>query len=271
MATGISLKPEDAIQGGLLQDVTVEITTARFEQWDYNGKVQPVPSLHLGMKDTESGEVYDQYWSSGSGKDYVPSEDGKNLIPTGSQTGLRKSSNCYLLMESVVSSGFPVDKLGNDISVLEGMVAYMVRVPAPEHKGLEKKTREDGKVFEQTVMVVGKIIKLPWEAAKPAGAPGKGAGAAKPGAGKSAATPAAPSTPAAEGAGDVAALATETIFGVVAASGPIKKANLPTTVYKALAGNPLQNKVMAMVGKPGFLEGIEGLAVVDGMVQFAAE
>ena len=270
MSSPISLKPSEATAGGLVSDITAEVVESKFASWDYNGtQPEPVPAMKWGMKDVDSGEEHEQYWSVGAAKDWVPSADGKSLIPTGSQTSLKKGSNGVMVLESIVNSGFPEDKIGTDISVFQGMVCHMVRIPAPVRGGLAKKPRADGKDYEATVLVVDRIDKFPWEAKKPAGAPGKPVTGQKPAGGQAAGKPAAGGT-AAPADEDVVALATETIIGVVMEAGaPVPKANLLTAVYKRLAGNALQQKVVACVGKPGFVESIEMLAVADGLVQVA--
>ena len=271
---GVSFNPNDAVQGGLLNDVNVVVLTSRVEMFDYGGTQQDaVPALHWQLKDVETEEVYDQYWSVGAAKDWVPSEDGKELLPVGGQTALKKSSNVMVMLEYLLSSGFPADKLGDDVSVLEGLQCHMIRIPAPKRSGLpeKQKTGDDGKAFEKTVLVVDRIDKFPWEKAAPKGKP---AGAATPpgapktagkggAAGKAAPAPTtqAPNT-------DLAELVQTTLAMILGENnGGMAKANLPTAVYKALIGNPLQNKAVALVSKPGSLEEL-GFVVVDGVVGF---
>lgn len=270
----ISLKPSEAVQGGLIDDAIVEVVESRFKMWDYNGSIpDPTPAIYWKMKKDDGDEV-EQYWSVGSPKDFVPSEDGKNLVAVSSATAIKKGSNGYIMLERVVSAGFPEDKIVNDISVFEGTMGHVSQIPAPERKGLPKResSRPDGREFPKTVLVMDRIDKFPWEAAKPKGAPAtKQSAAATPGPKQSSPGSASTSTPAAVVADDeVRSEASMAVMGVIAEKGPTPRANLPGAVFKALIGKPLQQKVVKAIGTPGFLESLEGIAVVDGVVQFPA-
>jgi hypothetical protein len=247
--------------------VEVEVKESRFALWDYNGTIpQAAPALCWKMT-KEDNEEFEQYWSIGNSKDWVPSEDGKTLIPVGSATSLKTNSNGMMLLKSVVDSGFPEDKLGEDVSIFAGMICHVVRVPAPKRSGLEKRERADGKEYEQTVLVVDRIDKFPWEKPKATGA-SKAAGAtgvAKAAKQATATAKAGTSAP----AEDVLALATETVLEIlVEAGGSVAKTTLPTATFRKLMGNSLQQKVVALVSKPDFLGNIEGTTFADGTLSF---
>jgi hypothetical protein len=155
---GVSLKPCDAVEGGgLLDDVDVKITESRFAMFDYGGKAQPVPAIMWKLDAMDGGEPVTQYWSIGKSLDWMPSDDGKELMPIGRATQLVSSSNGMLLLSSLVNAGLPESKLGADISVLDGMECHVNRVAAPVRKGLANQKEN------QTILVVTKIHKLPWE------------------------------------------------------------------------------------------------------------
>ena len=157
-----SLRPSEMSEGGgLLSDVDVVWKTPRFEMFDYEGKSpQPVPALMVDLE-TADGEEQVQAWSMGSSKDWMPSEDGKTLVSVGDATMLKTNSNGALLIASLINAGFPEEKIGGDASIFEGLECHMIRVTAPERPGL-KREKKDG--FEQTVLQVSEIHKLPWEA-----------------------------------------------------------------------------------------------------------
>jgi hypothetical protein len=252
MAEGASLKPSEMTEGsGLLDDVTCTWKSCSFEMFDYQGKSpQPVPALKAVLDPDDSGDETDQYWSMGNAKDWIPSDDGKRLVAVGSATTLKTSSNGAILLTSLVNAGFPEDKIGDDISVFEGMVAHMVRIPAPKRPGLKKRVREDGREFEDTVLTVGEIISLPWEKKKAKGAP-KGKAAAKGAPKKAAAKPAAD----AGADDDVNDAAVAFMMGALAEAGDdgLTKKELPTMAFQALKDDPNRNAIVQLVYQDDFL------------------
>jgi len=229
--------------GGLLDDVNATVKEARFEIFDYQGKGNAAPSARFTLS-LEDGSEVSQNWSCGKATDWTPSEDGKTLVAIGRATSLNRQSNVALLLESIVNSGFPEDKIGDDISIFEGMEAHFVRVPAPERKGLTKRTDAQGNVIEQTVLVVDKIIKLPWE--KKASAP-KGQAKAP------ASAPKAPARAAAEGE-DLTEVASAAVLEILAENPDgVAKAQLPALLFKKLASHPKKAQIMQVAFKNEFL------------------
>lgn len=172
----VSLNPEDAIAGGLLDDVLMKWDKVRFKTWTYPKTKIEVVTLHIVMTDTETGEENDQqYWSMGSVADWAPSSDGTGLVPIGTRKQLINSTNGMLLLSSLANCGFEMDKVKHDISALDGLVAHMIRVPAPKRSGIarEKRKAADGSEYDDTILIVDEITKMPWEKETPAGAPGK--------------------------------------------------------------------------------------------------
>lgn len=161
---GVSLKPSKAITvTGLLDDVDVKITEAKFQMFDYGGSTQPVPALKLALDAMDGSSPLEQYWSMGKATDWMPSDDGKELVPIGRATELTDSTNGMILLTSLINAGFPESKLDDDISILEGLECHINRVAAPTRKGLQNDKGKD-----KTILTITKIIKLPWDAdAKP--------------------------------------------------------------------------------------------------------
>ena len=227
--------------GGLLDDVNATVKKARFEIFDYQGKGNAVPSCRFDLQ-LEDGSEVSQNWSCGKATDWQPSEDGKTLVAIGRATSLNRQSNVALLLESIVNSGFPEDRIGDDITIFEGMEAHFVRVPAPERKGLTKRTDAQGNVIEQTVLVADKIIKLPWE--KKASAP-KALAKAPASAPKKA--------PAAEGE-DLTEVASAAVLEILAENPDgVAKAQLPALLFKKLASHPKKAQIMQVAFKGEFL------------------
>ncbi len=166
---GASLKPSEFQEGGGLFQGEATWRNPRFEVFDYKGSGQSSPGLVVDLEPDE-GDTLMQFWSAGNADDWTPSKDGKKLIATGKATKLSKSSNFYILLNSLVEAKFPEDKMEDDVSIYEGMRCNMVRIPAPERKGLQQKERK----YDPTILVVDSIITLPWEAESKGKGSGKG-------------------------------------------------------------------------------------------------
>lgn len=226
---GISFKPSETVTGGLLQDVDVRINKARYTVFDYNGKAEkPALTVAIAMEPVDGGEEFVQYYSAGSLERFAPSEtsDGSPLSSVGDEgcfvvpsegstaTQLSRSSNFIFFIQELVNASFPEDRIGDDISVLEGTVMHVIRKAAPKREGGPAPVEG---AREKTILVPSKVLKLPWE---------KGAkGAAK------AATAAA----GAKGGSDVDALTLRTLTTILSANnGSIAPANAKRAATAAL-------------------------------------
>lgn len=258
MSNAAMLNPETFVEGGgLIDDVDVTLTGCSFEQFDYNGKASPVPALKLEIEAADISVT--QYYSMGALKDWMPSEDGNQLLSVGSATSIRMSSNGGILLKSLVDAGFPADKLGDDISVLVGLQAHMIQVPEPGRSMKKTKEQEEkeAKYGPKTILVVSAVNKLPWEKATPAGGK-KTATKAKPKPKKAAPKKTAPKKeePADDGvaeASDVEAKATEVIMEILAESGTVTKKELPAKIFKMRADDPDKNEMIKTVFNDDFL------------------
>ena len=56
----ISLNPDDATHGGLIDDIDIEITDAQSCMWDYNGQQPEGPALAVELTDG-NGNAVTQY------------------------------------------------------------------------------------------------------------------------------------------------------------------------------------------------------------------
>ena len=176
MADKVSLRPSDAVEGGAVPvDKNLVIIGSRFSLWDYMGKAKTTTAAKIDFKD-DDGTEYTQYYSVGDPERFAPSEDGKTLVAVGTAAALSKSSNFVLFMTALVNAGFPENKVGEDISSLEGLKAYYIGQKPPTRAGLAQNAPVEGqKVYEKVILVPSVIIKLPWEKTdrKMAGTAGK--------------------------------------------------------------------------------------------------
>lgn len=240
----ISLKPSDAVKGGgVIAEGRYKITSAKFILFDYGGTVVPAqPSLAIDFTNAD-GATSVQCYSAGDAKNLVPSEDHKRLKKVGSTTGLNDGSNCFLFMQNLVNAGFSEDKLGGDISVIEGLEVDVIHVAT--------KDRDIGgkKVAGKALPVVAKIVSAPSDTAKAKGA--SKATAAK-----------------ANGQQDPAVLvpkATEALISALKSvdSHSLDKKALTAAMYKIVpATDPDRVGVLQLVIKEDFLAGLIDSAVL---------
>ena len=249
MSEPVSFNPENFVEGGgLIGDVDATITSAKFEMFDYGGAVPGgAPSLTV-VCESELGDFTERY-SVGSKDDWMPSDSGKQLLALGGKKGLSASSKFALFIKHLVDAGFPGDKLGNDISVLDGLQAHFVRIPEPERPGVKKsakQTEREAKYGPPTMLIVSAILSLPGEKKKPAGAP-KASGKK---AAKDAPAPAAPET------GDLDSKVEDAILNIIAAEGgSIKQNVVPAKLMGALKGDPDMPAAIRKLAEAGFLTG----------------
>jgi hypothetical protein len=214
MATGafkpMSLEDDAFIQGGLLQDVDVEIVEAQWVPWDY-GKpgvvsqdVLAVKMLMVQLDDTRKpvtgpdgapAPPVEQFWSAGGNfADVVVTDDGYMVGAGPNKSALTKGSNFHVFLQTMRAKGMPVGYLEDgNLSKLKGVKFHLIRTAAPKR---DFQTGRAGKEREDTIAVCGSIIWGPWDGkpaaavkgkAGPVAVANKGAGAAP------ASTPAHPS------------------------------------------------------------------------------
>ncbi len=147
-----SLNPNDAVQGGMLDDVDVIIESARFALWDYNGKSKTVPALRVQYKDGED-KLHEQYYSCGDIERFVPSDDGKKLLLLGTATALSTGSNVVQYLTSLMNAGFPAAKLVEDVSTLDGLRCHVQRVTQAKRAGIVQTDDKD-----RSILLVTKIL-----------------------------------------------------------------------------------------------------------------
>ncbi len=98
-------------------------------------------------------------------------ETGKSLVlvPGGPAAPLYESTNWYILFKSLLDCGMP-ENVGDDVSVLEGIIVHVVSVPEPEErKGFRVSTSEmQPEQKERKIPVVMEIKSAPWMEAAPA-------------------------------------------------------------------------------------------------------
>lgn len=146
-------------------DGNFEWKECRFAFFDYVKKSgEKVATTTAGRVTfgSESGEEYVQHYSVGDPSRVTPSEDGKTLVLQGDGVALNKSSNFFILMKALEDAGLPDDFLGDDFSVLDGMVTHNIGVPEPKRAGLDTQAaREASGRGPRILAVPDEIVKMP--------------------------------------------------------------------------------------------------------------
>lgn len=269
MAGALSLRPSTFSQGGLIDDVDVEISRARFVSYDFEGKSDTPKLCILGILKDNDGNEHPQYWSAGDLQYFVPSEDPKNAdlngitcVAVGEKSALNGSTNAALFLNSLVQIGFPEDKLDEgDLRVLEGLKVHVNRVAQPKRNNLPQKPGQSNR--DPMVLIATALIALPGETpkagAKAAAKPSTTAAAKPNGAAKPTATTQAATGP------DPALLEelTGELIGLFAAKGveSLKKVELTKGLFSSIdKSNANKNKLIGLAGRDEYLKAVEGFS-----------
>jgi hypothetical protein len=255
----LSMNPATFVQGGLMNDVDVEVTAARWMMFDYGGTSAEVPALEFTLKNLDDESEETQNWSAGAAKDFEPSDDGEYLTAVGAATGLRKSCNAAHLLESLRSCSYDAAKLDAPASAFVGLRMHVVRKPAPEREDMEGREKKEGG-RKPTILVCTKIIRTPWEAKG-----GKGKTATAAGNGKSATGSAKAQAPANDG-GELGEEATESLTGILMehATDGITVANLKKIILRFKGTAALKQEMIKALASAEQLGGLDPAYAING-------
>jgi len=162
---GVSIRPSEFVEGGAVPvDRNLLWKECRFNLFDYTRKTGEVVATTVAAKITyqdDEGTEYEQQYSAGDPNRFQPSKDGKTLEALTESANLSKSSNYFILMNALINAGFPENRLGEDISVLDGLYTHNIGLPEPKRSGLVREPVEGARA--RVISVPDSIIKLPWE------------------------------------------------------------------------------------------------------------
>jgi len=235
---GVSIRPSQFVEGGAVPvDRNLLWKECRFANFDYTKKDGTVVASTISAKITyqdDEGTEYTQHYSAGDQARFQPSADGKTLEALTASENLSKSSNYYVLMNALINAGFPENKLGEDISVLDGLYTHNIGIPEPKRSGLVRETAEGAR--ERVISVPDSIIKLPWEGKAGKAAPAKKAAA-----------------PAEEDAGDAEADALAMVTEMLADADKVTRQQVATKAIRSK-----NQPVAKLVFSPKFAEVLAG-------------
>lgn len=156
-----SMRPDEMVAGGLMDDFDGTITKARLVPWDYNGSIDHhVLALALTIKPEGDDPEFTQHYSTGAELDeFVPSMDGLepcNLesdnsedhegiyaMPVGKKEGLNNNSNMAQFYGAMVDAGFDINSIMPNVDFLEGVGGHFNRMPQKKRSGLMQSKRVD--------------------------------------------------------------------------------------------------------------------------------
>ncbi len=153
----VSLNPDMATQGGLIDDINVEITDALAVMWDYNGNAPTGPAMAVEYTDV-NGAQHIQYYSAGKAEDWLAHESGEGFVSVSGKTGFNSNSNIMMLFDSLVKAGFPKEHLTGNVKVIVGTKGHVLQ-HITERKGLIRTGKNADR--PSSVLLVSKITELP--------------------------------------------------------------------------------------------------------------
>ena len=172
----VSFNPDNVSSGGFIDDIIVEFTNCRTEVTNYEGRAETsVPCFIADLKDPEADAdaedaVQTAYWKAGDPEAW--DADGEGFIPIGKPEKLHESSKFIQFVLSVVDSGFDPEKVLNDVTIFEGMVAHVIDIETTYDDLKDEETGDPVKVHN---IIVDRIEVFPYKdgkkkaAAKPKG------------------------------------------------------------------------------------------------------
>jgi hypothetical protein len=264
------VKINEFVQAGLINDMDITVTKARFVRWDY-GQYAPDDTKFVGsgpgpevtalilVMEPKSGDPAIQMWSVGGEEDFVPSKDGEYLIKNGDRSSLAKGSNFSILeasMENCLGEKLP-DALNDAISGLEGLEGHILRIPAPKREGLQNvRKHDDGTVREQTVLTFNDIKSVPWDK-------GKKKSSRKSNKSESGDSEESSKSSKASSNGDAPDVASKLVRkAIMDAGGEMDLGDLAYAVYQIAPKDKVERKAITdLVDDTKFVSGIEGVSV----------
>lgn len=173
---GVSLDPRDAIKVGLFGGGVCRATHECVNKYRYGdtGKTATVLLVSYTPVDDagkETGEPYEEAYTVGNG--YQASEDGHRLVPREGQTGLPDSCDAVLYYFNPLLELGAFDRLGPDITDIDGMILKVIRREKQFRAGLDEPVTA-GKGGPKTKLVPIELIAGP-NGARPGKASRRGA------------------------------------------------------------------------------------------------
>lgn len=156
-------------------DGNYEWKEPRFTLFEYKKKSGEVVATTTAGRITfvgKDGTEYIQHYSVGDPERVLPSKDGKQVELLGDASNLNKSSNFFVLMKALEDAGLDPDFVGDDISVLDGLVTHNIAVPEPKREGLRAAPAAGEAQRARLLAIPDAIVSLPG-AKKKGGTPGK--------------------------------------------------------------------------------------------------
>lgn len=162
----LSLRATDDVEGGLFDDFKGEILSARYAMYDYPNKEgkpgtedgQKVLVAKIDINNPDAEKPITQYYSVGvkGGFEPNPKDGGRTAVSDGTESrGISKQSNFATFRNELISIGFPVEGITDDLGYFDGLVAHWNQKAQPKRAN----ARPDAK--EKKLLLPTKIYDLP--------------------------------------------------------------------------------------------------------------
>lgn len=249
---GASLRPSDAASGGFLDAANATITSARFVDSYPNGTARTL--LRVAFE-PEDGKERTEYYSAGDPAKIKPNADGKSLVPKDAR--MNSKSGAVKFIGSVIDGGFPLDRINDDISVIDGTKVFLRRKAQPKTGNAEIDAKD------RDLLLVERVLALPEEGAKTAK---KVTAKVAPKAAPKAATPATPA--AAADSGSVQAELEAIVTGILATApnNTVPRNRIGNAIFQVTvkAKNPNRGPLMTLASNTEYMTSEERPWAFDG-------
>ncbi len=147
-ATRMSFGLGSYVKSQMRSDFWADLGEPRFVMYDYEGKGQNIPTggvccLKVSMQPVDP-ETYDPLTGEkpdvnyyGCGRGMKATSDGLGFVSVKGSAGPPEDTNLNHFIKSIVDAGFEMSGDEQEISVLDNMIARIVREPQPKRDGLE--------------------------------------------------------------------------------------------------------------------------------------
>ena len=236
---GVSIRPSDAVKGGGLEPGRYKYSNSHYARYTYPNSTLETLALVADLEDVE-GQVREQAWSIGSLEDFIPSDDGQELVQIGRRERLSDSCNLIMFNASLVRAGYPEDRMSERAGeTYDGLEILLV---PQEHKRTGK--QREGMSPTVTVAECEEIFAFPWGAS--AGASSGGGAASSNG----------------HGTGDIND-DLRNYLGEIVPAGGMTLPSARTKVYQWVKDRPAGDKDEAtkLMGDEAFLASLEEVGI----------
>lgn len=162
----VTVSLDNFVKRGLFEKGNIEVVSAKWDTFDYQGKAQPSTCLTLGLRrleDPPDAEPFIQHWGVGGGTSRFvpnPADNGNTLVAVGDDTALSEGSNLHYLLNSMDVCGAPKTILSSAAGAA-GIVGLQGEMESRAIKRTGMKNQDGTDKESNNVLIFNSITKLP--------------------------------------------------------------------------------------------------------------